>query len=121
MARGGFRPGAGRPPGAKSIKQTTPLPINARGISVPKSLRITEPPRLHPDWQTPLEYMLTVMNDEGADPARRDRLAIAAAPFLHGRPADARPGKKVMAEQAARTAGIDTEWGDDLKPSVKLN
>jgi phage terminase small subunit len=31
----------------------------------------------------PLEYMLKVMNDPKADPARRDRMAVAAAPFLH--------------------------------------
>src|SRR5215469_1481127 len=118
MPRGGYRPGAGRPRGSTSSKLTASL---MPGITVQTSVDNTEVPEIQPGWQTPLEYMLTVLNDPNADASRRDRLAIAAAPFLHGRPADARPGKKVMAEQAARTAGIDTEWGDDLKPSVKLN
>jgi hypothetical protein len=34
---------------------------------------------------TPLEYMLKVMRDEAADDDRRDRMASAAAPFMHAR------------------------------------
>ena len=32
---------------------------------------------------SPLDYMLAVMRDETADSARRDRMAQAAAPFVH--------------------------------------
>jgi hypothetical protein len=32
---------------------------------------------------TPLAYMLQVMRDEKAEPERRDRMAAAAAPFIH--------------------------------------
>jgi hypothetical protein len=35
--------------------------------------------------QSPLEYMLTVMRDPAVEPDRRDRMAAAAAPFLHAR------------------------------------
>ena len=52
---------------------------------------------------SPLEYMLSVMNDSDADPARRDRMAVAAAPYVHIRGADAKLGKKEAAEQAALT------------------
>ncbi len=34
---------------------------------------------------TPLEYMLSVMRDTGADKERRDRMAHAAAPYIHAR------------------------------------
>jgi hypothetical protein len=34
---------------------------------------------------TPLEYMLNVVRDPMAAPDRRDRMAIAAAPFVHPR------------------------------------
>lgn len=34
---------------------------------------------------SPLEYMLAVLNDETAEDARRDRMAQAAAPFVHAR------------------------------------
>jgi hypothetical protein len=33
----------------------------------------------------PLDYMLAVMHDEKADKDRRDRMAAAAAPYLHAR------------------------------------
>jgi len=59
---------------------------------------------------SPLDYMLSVMNDPDADPARRDRMAIAAAPYVHVRAADAKPGKKEAAEQAALTAERGTSW-----------
>jgi phage terminase small subunit len=34
---------------------------------------------------TPLDYMLKVMNDPKAEKDRRDKMAIAAAPFIHPR------------------------------------
>ena len=59
--------------------------------------------------------MLSVMNDPDADPARRDRMAIAAASYVHIRAADAKPGKKAAAEQAARTAERGTSWDQLLQ------
>ena len=35
--------------------------------------------------QSPLEYMLGVMRDAGADQKRRDMMAMGAAPFVHPR------------------------------------
>lgn len=83
MARGGYRPGAGRPKGAKSK---------------PKD-EVYVPPQ-----ETPLEYMLAVMNDPGADSARRDRMAIAAAPFVHPRKEPVGQGKREAADAAAKRA-----------------
>ncbi len=39
----------------------------------------------HDGKLTPLEYMLLVMRDPEADNERRDRMAQAAAPYLHAR------------------------------------
>jgi hypothetical protein len=100
--RGGYRPGAGRPK-VETRKATKP-----RKGAKPKGAK-----RCRPD-PTPLEHMLSVMRDPAADPLRRDRMAIAAAPFCHVRVSDRRPGKKDMAEAAARTAGRGSEWGTDL-------
>jgi len=47
----------------------------------------------------PLTYMLKVMNDDTADPERRDRMAGMAAPYVHAK-VDKNTSKKQ--EQAAR-------------------
>ena len=59
---------------------------------------------------TPLEYMLAVIRDPAIDAARRDRLAIAAAPYCHARLAE--KTKKAAEAEAAKQVG--GEWGDDL-------
>jgi hypothetical protein len=87
MARGGFRPGAGRPksPSGKSIQENEDVPEIKRNQSEFK----------------PLDYMLSVMNDDHADDARRDRMAIAAAPYVHPRVESQKLGKKDQQKQAA--------------------
>jgi len=90
---GGFRTNAGRPKGSRSlalIPATTPA---------------------RPD-QSPLEYMLAVMRDPLADPARRDRAAIAAAPFCHRKLGDI--GKRERADLAARDAARGSRWAELL-------
>lgn len=67
MARGGKRPGAGRPAGAAN-KRTREIAD-----------------RLADEGVTPLEYMLSVMRDNNAGPERRDEMAKAAAPYIHPR------------------------------------
>lgn len=94
MARGGYRPGAGRPrknPEETSAKASTRPAKAAAGNQTAKE-------RLD---LTPLEYMLDVINDPNADQARRDRMALAAAPFVHGKIAEVGAGKKEQQKQAA--------------------
>ena len=62
---GGKRKGAGRPKGSKSKK------------------RIDVKTRAKEAGKTPLEYLLSVMNDEGAANERRDKAAIAVARYIH--------------------------------------
>src|SRR5215467_10184595 len=64
---GGRRQGAGRKPGSASQKTRE---IANQDVK---------------DGLTPLEYMLAVLRDDTADPDRRDRMAVAAAPYLHAR------------------------------------
>lgn len=62
MPRGGARPGAGRKP---KISQPLKAYIGPEGM--------------------PLDYMLAVLRDPEIDPRRRDRMAEAAAPYVHRR------------------------------------
>ncbi len=69
----------------------------------------------------PLDYMLAVMRDNSVDVARRDRMAVAAAPYLHAKPSETGAlGKK---EQAAIDAGkpdISTELGEIMRQRIEL-
>ena len=61
---GGKRPGAGKPRGAK--RKITEEAIERAG-----------------EGETPLEYMLRLMRDETQPDDRRDKMAIAAASYMH--------------------------------------
>lgn len=62
---------------------------------------------------TPLEYMIAVMRDPDADPARRDEMARAAAPYVHPRLAAVDISGEVtttyVARMPAAAHGID-DW-----------
>jgi hypothetical protein len=67
MARGGKRPGAGRPPGA-ATKRTREIADAAAQEGL-----------------TPLAYMLKILRDEEMDTESRFEAAKAAAPYMHPR------------------------------------
>ena len=94
MPRGGFRAGAGRPP-RSSVCGDSAKVIHAAGRAA---------------GMTPLEYMLTVMNDASADDARRDRMAQAAAPYVHPKAEAETQGKKAQRQAAAVVAERGTDW-----------
>lgn len=108
MPIGSPRPTAGRPRGAKTAPKSEPI------AKVPADVRKAA----RKSGMTPLDYMLNVMRDDTADDARRDRMAMAAAPYVHAKPAETAKGKKEQAEEAAKTAGQGTGWGDDLTPPL---
>ena len=88
MPRGGYRPGAGRPPGpkGKTAKSKQTIPTGAG------------------ETLTPLAFMLAVMNDPKQDPDMRARMAIAAAPYIHSRAGES-AGKKQDKADKAKAAG----------------
>lgn len=106
MPRGGWRPGAGRKP--KGARPAQPPQVPAAPAAVPAGQVAAEPlpapPVTAPGQQTPLEYMLDVMNDPTADPHRRDRMAVAAAQYMHRRSAEDTVGKREQAQAAAEEA-----------------
>ncbi len=121
MPIGSPRPGTGRPKGSKDFAprkpKGRPRKIWVVGGKIPAPVQ-TE---LQPGHQTPLEYMLAVMNDPTAAIERRDRMAMAAAPYVHERPVDRKPSKKEMVAEEAKAAAIGTDWGSDLEQLPALN
>ncbi len=102
MSRGGFRAGAGRPKlGEPTFAQEIATEATKGGV-------------------TPLEYMLAIINDPDADQSRRDRMAQAAAPYVHPKAGEAGPqGKKAERAEHAKVAQQGTEWETLLDgPSV---
>lgn len=67
MARGGFRPGAGRPKGSQN--RTTVEQIEA----------------VKATGMTPLEYLTSVYQDVGQEESKRIDAAKAAAPYVHAK------------------------------------
>ena len=105
MARGGYRPGAGRPKGSgKSPDTTKSIKREARKAGM-----------------TPLDYMLDVMNDDQADKARRDRMAIAAAPFVHARAEAVAEGKKAQRQANAEKSASGGRFAAPSAPKLVVN
>ena len=68
MPRGGSKPGERR--GGR--KKGTP---NKKTAEMQAEIAAT--------GETPLQYMLRILRDESVEPARRDAMAKAAAPYVH--------------------------------------
>lgn len=104
---GGRRPGAGRPrksAAAEHVSATlaTPAPIDAVPQPAPSTTSTpapTDPAAPPAVTETPLDYMLRVMNDRSEDPDMRARMAMAAAPYVHGKVGE--QGKKAQKQEAA--------------------
>lgn len=86
MARGGPRPNAGRPAGA-ATKKTREIADNAAAAGI-----------------TPLEFLLTIMRDPGADQKERITAAISAAPYVHARLSSIEMNANVTNHEAALDA-----------------
>jgi hypothetical protein len=69
--------------------------------------------------ETPLEYMLRILNDETVPDDRRDRMAGMAAPYCHAKIIQAARGKKHQQTEAATTAGKGTPWAKDLELEIR--
>lgn len=77
MPRGGARPGAGRKPKPKTEAERT-----ARQNAKQKNEQMVEAAF---DDLTPLEYMLNRMRDPNVTDSVRDKMAMAAAPYIHSK------------------------------------
>ena len=98
MARGGKRPGAGRPKGALNQKTVEQIEaVEEGGI-------------------TPLDYLLSVMRDEANDVPMRIDAAHKAAPYVHAKLASVdhtSKGEAVVMPSLIQFVGVDGDEGDD--------
>ncbi len=107
MARGGYRSGAGRPK-------------KSGGAS--KESLVAEAKREAPKvGKTPLEYMLDVMNDAEGDPDRRDKMAIAAAPYVHAKAEALAEGKKAQRQANAEQAASGGRFAAPSAPKLVVS
>lgn len=98
MARGGSRPGAGRPKG----KQPKWFPKDNFEPSLPQTKEEIKDAAANADM-SPLDFMLKHMRDEAQPLEFRARMAVSAAPFVYGR-AGEKGGKKGEKDEAAKKA-----------------
>jgi hypothetical protein len=104
MPKGGYKAGGGRPRQANSRRSLMEKGRQAMATAeAPEALDETSA-SAQPENLDLLAYMLRVMNDPGAEPERRDRMAIAAAPFMHPRATDVAKGKKELQAERAKAA-----------------
>ena len=81
--KGGARSGAGRKPGAANKKtQEVQAAVAASGI-------------------TPLDYMLQIMRDPGAESASRLDAAKSAAPYVHAKLASIEVNANITAHESS--------------------
>lgn len=128
MPRGGARIGAGRKPKdpSKPRRIRKKAVRTAESTQLAPSMTMAEPPEDLPSNTLtnvvvelqPLDYMLLVINDKTATQDRRDRLAIAAAPFVHGKVAEA--GIKTVRTTAAKKASAG-KFAPSAAPKLVVN
>lgn len=85
MPRGGYRPCSGR-----KKKSETEVVVTKEDVSIAAAK----------SGMSPLEYMLAIMNDETVDGLRRDRMAVAAAPYVHPKVAEEKAATRKEEKQA---------------------
>lgn len=103
MARGGARPGAGRPV----------------GVSVGKVKKINIKAAAKKAGVSPLDFMLAVMNDDDEDMKLRAQMAVAAAPYVHAKVEAAQKGKKEERQDAAEKAA--SKFAPPSPPKLVVN
>jgi len=104
MARGGYRPGAGRP---KKDGGETKASLMAEADREARKRDLS-----------PLEYMLEVMNDPETPPDRRDRMAVAAAPYVHAKAEAEVKGKKEQRQANAEKAANGGKFAAPTGPKL---
>lgn len=131
MARGGSRPGAGRPR-KHPVAAPAPAPaaghVDAAGVKKPDAPdewpfgREPEPPPAPPAKDlselTPLDFLLDVMRNELEDKRLRIQAAQLAAPYVHAKKGE---GGKKAEKQAAADKLAGGKFATAAPPKLVVN
>lgn len=99
MPRGGSRPGAGRPKGAKTILTEKAIMKAADGLM-------------------PLDYMLGILRDESRSEEQRMDAAKAAAPYVHARQIESKVQSENVNYTIADRPLTEDEWEREYSPDA---
>lgn len=97
--------------GSTPVKIAPPEEVSAVAF-VPKLLAAMDA------GKKPLDYMLGVMNDESAEDDRRDKMAMAAAPYIHAKRGE---GGKKEERQAAGQKASSGKFAASEAPKLVVN
>lgn len=112
MGRGGARAGAGRPKkqGVARSKRLAGTKRPTTPAATEIQTRATEIQTQSAGTQTPLEFMLSALNDPKLDMKFRAQMAQAAAPFVHPKAGETPGGVKAARSAAAKTAAASARF-----------
>lgn len=121
MAKGGYRPNAGRKPGSvNTTSKTTAADIYAGAVpsngDIGRAERVLEDsaPLGTKRFENAKEFFRAVYNNPEIDMKTRMNAAATVLPYECGKVSEVAPGKKEQKREAA--ANASGAWGDDLTP-----
>jgi phage terminase small subunit len=119
----GYRVGAGRPrkPDSELSRPRQKKTVKEKVLTTPlieADKKVTEIDTGKPVKKTPLEYALDIMNDPSIEEIRRDRMAIAALPFMHMKKGE---GGKKDAEKENADKVASGKFAPSAPPKLVVN
>lgn len=107
-----------RPSTRQLVDQKVAAVLSAVGVRLgPEEVSISPPPK-PAENESPVEFLLRVMNDSAQPTEVRMRAAATAAPFIH-RKLEARVRQRDTAAERARQTAETTRFGSPL-PAPKI-
>lgn len=117
MARGGYRPNAGRKAGDTDPKGNR---VGVAGTINDLAEALENGDLIGGGFKKAEDFLMAVVNNPLLDVKLRVNAAATVLPYQSAKVGEEKQGKKAAKAEAAQNAGNDSEWGDDLKTRNKL-
>lgn len=119
MARGGFRPGAGRPKGARTATKQERKVVKTLEAAAADPEAAQDRPRTA--FKTALDFAMDVINDPVQPMDAKVRLAIAAMPFQNPKLEAVGTGKKERQQEEAKDLARNGKFSTPTGPRLAVN